>query len=543
MSSEIPQHLARGKACVPCRKRKMKCDGNQPTCNQCLRFNRAAECEYNEGSSPSTARVLEQHISQLESRIAELEQDDPSLVRLHDPYANAQSLPVATAAAASQQLSQANWWDMPEPPTRMQQILVQFFMRHSSKLGFFFDPNRFVGSMASPTANLPRPAAVLRSVIYLWGINLSANPQYVQHEPRFLGRALRSVHMALSSAQQQQSSPLYVLQAEILLAYYFFHNNRLLEGKFHASAAVSLAYMCNLHKILSGGGGPPPLAFSPAGQAYLPPPIDWVDEGERIHAWWTVFLLDKTWATALAIPSMINENQEPGTVIDTPWPLTTDMYRQLPASLRGNVGATTRRFFADVLVDNEPSHLAMLAKASALYDRANDFASYDGNGPDFQATISALDTSIEAFKHTLPPLQRPSQSSGDTAHMLLLIHAICHCASIQLHRPFLNRSSTSLTRCLTAANTTIRVMHSLEVHNLGIVNPVIGVLASTASDALILGIRSIRSSRAAWAATTAVPGEEQFFVALNQLCTDLSGLSFAPFIGVLFFLSFTRSAS
>lgn len=297
--------------------------------------------------------MLEQHISRLESRIAELEQDDPSLIRLYNPYPHNQSRSVSTSSPAPQQAVQGNWWDMPEPPARIQQILsvasmtsqsliltsaprVQFFIRHAPKIGFFFDLNRFVGRMSSPTANLPRPAAVLRNVVYLWGINLSGNPQYVQHEAKFLGRALRSVHMALSSTQQQQSNTLHVLQAEILLAYYFFHSNRLLEGKFHASAAVSLAYMCNLHKILSGSTGPPAstsLAFSAAGQTYLPPPMDWVDEGERIHAWWTVFILDKSWVTALAVPSMINENQEPGTVIDTPWPLTMDMYRQVRCHL------------------------------------------------------------------------------------------------------------------------------------------------------------------------------------------------------------------
>lgn len=60
---------------------------------------------------PSTARVLEQHITRLQSRIQELEQDDPSLVKLHNPYNQAPSGPTQ------------EWWEMPEPPPRVAQLL------------------------------------------------------------------------------------------------------------------------------------------------------------------------------------------------------------------------------------------------------------------------------------------------------------------------------------------------------------------------------------------------------------------------------------
>lgn len=175
----------------------------------------------------------------------------------------------------------------------------------------------------------PRPPSVLRNTVYLWGIHLSRDPQLTTQEAVFLGRSLRSVHQALSSAEEHQQNTLYVLQAEILLAYYFFHSNRILEGKFHASAAVSLAYMCNLHKILSGPQAVGTFSFLVTGQAWLPPPANAIDEGERIHAWWMTFILDKTWVVALGSPSMITESHEPGTIIDTPWPLTMELYSQV----------------------------------------------------------------------------------------------------------------------------------------------------------------------------------------------------------------------
>lgn len=201
---------------------------------------------------------------------------------------------------------------------------VQYFLREALKFGFFLDATRFVAAFASPTASRPRPPSVLRNAVYLWGINLSQDPQYTARESVFLGRALRSVHVALSTAHEQQQNTLLVLQAEILLAYYFFHCNRLLEGKFHASAAVSLAIMCNLHQINTHQGG-----FQSAGQAFLPPPVDHTDEAERICAWWATFILDKSWVVALSAPAIINETQEPSTVIHTPWPLTIDQYAQV----------------------------------------------------------------------------------------------------------------------------------------------------------------------------------------------------------------------
>lgn len=182
--------------------------------------------------------------------------------------------------------------------------------------------------MASTTG--ARPPIVIRNVVYLWGITLSHDPQYIQHESKYLGRALRSLQVALSACsipQQQggqEGNALDVLQASVLLANYFFHHNRLLEGKFHASAATSLAHMCNLHKLLSptGVGGSSVIE-------YLPCPVDVTQECERIHAWWAVYVLDKTWVVALGAPSTINEEQERGLLVDTPWPISADLYRQV----------------------------------------------------------------------------------------------------------------------------------------------------------------------------------------------------------------------
>ncbi|EKM50061.1 uncharacterized protein PHACADRAFT_188424 [Phanerochaete carnosa HHB-10118-sp] len=567
MASQVPQHLPRGRACVPCRRRKMKCDGNQPTCNQCMRFDRAAECQFVEGPSPSTARVLEQHISRLQSRIHELEQDDPNLVRLRNPYEN---VPAASSSggntAVAPHAAQPNWWETSDPPTQMQQTLVQYFLREAPKFGFFLDARRLLTAFAKPTATRPRPPSVIRNAIYLWGINLSRNPQYTAREPLFLGRALRSVHVALSSAHEQQQNTLYVLQAEVLLAYYFFHCDRLLEGKFHASAAVSLAIMCNLHQINAPQGG----GFQSAGQAFLPPPADPVDEAERIYAWWTTFVLDKSWVVALSAPAMISETQEPGTVIHTPWPLTVDEYAQQPASARPNAGSTVQRFLADVTADGAASSpLALIAKAAALYERASALAAHTdtnsqcsrsvftrhrrltglllllalpsgvGDGASlaetagYEAALLALDGAVEQLKQALPPLERAGSVAAPAdehaTHSLLVLHGLAHAATVQLHRAFAERSATSRARCLASASALVRVVHEL-TRRLAVVSPLVGVLAATAGEVLVHGLQSMRSARTAWASSAALPGEDKFAQSTNQLVAALERLTQSPFV-------------
>lgn len=131
------------------------------------------------------------------------------------------------------------------------------------------------------------------------------------HEGVFLDRAVRAVQAALSAISQRPGTTLYVIQSEILLAYYFFDCNRPLEGQHHTSGAVSLAFTCKLHKIEPG---------RPTAGSILPPAADTTEETERIHAWWQVFTLEKSWAAALDSPSAITEDRGSDYVVDTPWP-------------------------------------------------------------------------------------------------------------------------------------------------------------------------------------------------------------------------------
>lgn len=187
---------------------------------------------------------------------------------------------------------------------------------------------RFVSMMTNSTAISLRPSPTLQNAVFLWGIHLSKKPSLASLEPAFLKRTLRSLHIALSAGSQSQNV-MDILQTEILLSYYFFHQNRILEGQYHANAAVSLAYMTNLHKVMSEYFLQGVEDFVPPGQVVLPSPANATDESERIYAWWTTFILNKSMMTSLSTPPLSHGTWEPQGVIDTPWPQSWNTYEEV----------------------------------------------------------------------------------------------------------------------------------------------------------------------------------------------------------------------
>lgn len=66
--------LARGNACFSCRRRKQRCDGTRPVCNQCIRFNRVGECVFEERHK-TQAEILEDRVRELEALVAQATRD------------------------------------------------------------------------------------------------------------------------------------------------------------------------------------------------------------------------------------------------------------------------------------------------------------------------------------------------------------------------------------------------------------------------------------------------------------------------------------
>ncbi|OBZ74040.1 hypothetical protein A0H81_06167 [Grifola frondosa] len=421
-------------------------------------------------------------VIRLEGRIAELTSGTSSLA-LHDPYAQYHQT----------QPSQSSRSDA-------LQNLVRGFLRYASEFGFFLHIPRFVAKVSSPPASDHPPAfLLLLNVIYLMGAKLSDNAQLQARQQGYLTEALQQLPSAMLDLNSVAA--LYVIQAEVLLANYFFDSNRQLEGAYHANAAVSIVMACQLHLMRSSRRR----VVGEAATYRIPTPVDAIDEGERINAFWTVFVLDRSWAVALGSAPAFTDDEASGTQIDTPWPLAITSYQNhpIPSGFRGM--RTVKTFVDGAVSDNgSQSILAMLAKAVVLYECAARLATK--YNPSDQTNLLSLDNRIERFKQTLPGIDRVDASRQDV-----------------LHTPVVRDWVTANSRTLQAATSAARLLQTVNLDSLKLVNPFMGMLWTSIAQIISQGISTGRRLRASHASTSAsaLPNERMLSAALDQLAAAM----------------------
>ncbi|KAJ7479728.1 Zn(2)-Cys(6) binuclear cluster domain-containing protein [Mycena latifolia] len=486
-SVNVVTPLQKGKACVNCRRRKIKCDSAKPICTPCARYATAfGDCEYTE-NGPSQSEMLEgeqsKQIGILQARISELEKPK----QLHASPLLPKSSKGPRNTASTRQISPSNTMglgpllsyfylqqtsgssvnsaaakSMPtELPFIVLQALVHNFLHNASCFGFFLDTQAFHNAITSPHGrNLP---PVLLNVMYLWGIHLSEDARITAYEPAFLAHALRSTAGSLAGTHPR--TVLHSMQASVLLAYYFVRNARFLEAKYHTSVAVSIAVSAGLHRIR--GHAPP--TESALGVEALRAPRDAKEEGERISAFWRVLNLNNCWAGVDGAPSNVSYGSA-GLTIDTPWPLETRDYVERPHLLPGKSSGTVAKFLADV-PDDARSGPALHAKAGILFEEAARLGARfraSGTPPsDSDAEVRALDSRIDAFKPALPAIHCKG---------MLVVHMLAHGATIQLHGPRASGHIASRAKALVAARATVDILSNIDVPKIGLIDPVLAPL-------------------------------------------------------------------
>ncbi|KAI9437432.1 hypothetical protein H4582DRAFT_2057807 [Lactarius indigo] len=287
--------LQRGKACLNCRRRKMKCDGIRPVCGPCGRANRPDDCEYTDGQGRTRTQMLEDTIAQLEARIQDLENPsgNPGSVMLHDPrstYFQTQQSPssgppslpphccslkrncrmgriLLPRRAPAKSSTSTAWLLSEEPPTHIVQEILDVFLQYAPSPHFFLHPTRFRHSISLPPGNPGRPIPALVNA----GMRSPATPSH---------------------------RTLQVIQTKLLLADYFFRVGHFLAGRHEAYSAMSLATACGLHKIRTAQPTPAFTSFIDQIDLSLQEPRDQIEEGERINAFWAVFFVDRCSAVA-----------------------------------------------------------------------------------------------------------------------------------------------------------------------------------------------------------------------------------------------------
>ncbi|KAF7373208.1 Zn(2)-C6 fungal-type domain-containing protein [Mycena sanguinolenta] len=475
--------LPRGQACFSCKRRKRKCDGNLP-CSQCSHLNIEDECEYADRGKRSLTHILQEDIDRLKNRIHYLEHlHEPRgehAVPLHQPHHTSGPSPTPTQL----------WITPSEPPRDLIVQLIDDFLGYSSEFGFFLDCARFRQSalLPFPIGHHSRPSPALLSVAYLWGLRLSGQPNLMTQEPTFLARASDLTSKGLSGNHPHKV--MHTLQAEVLLSYFFFSSSPSLKGRYHVSGAISLSLSSSLHLIRSENHPPPGL---------LPPPADAVEEGERIHAWWAVILLDSAFAVGLCeTPGFAH--RESLSVVDTPWPLEFEGYAEGLLAPNARYSQTIHNFVNGIpTFDTGMSTVAMLAKASLLWLQADELARSWKPGMSstttttFSNDFKRLDGVIERFRESLvPPNQIPRPTPAMT-RTLVVAHSIAHSAMVRLLSLFAHTDMLAKRRRLAAARLVLGIIAAVPLRHFRYVNPIMGTVWASACGVFLEEIQALNA--------------------------------------------------
>ncbi|KAJ7038692.1 hypothetical protein C8F04DRAFT_347395 [Mycena alexandri] len=432
-SASTSSPVQRGpRACTNCRRRKIKCDGARPICSQCrLRPPRSNDlCQYPhiEGQNPMDLPAqLFETISALRSRIGELEYlatPDPARVYLSLPYSGARQ-GVSTPDNFSDYggtSGRSSPIDVREPPAHVVADLVNTFLNRFANSGYFFlSPSQFQASalLPLPFGHHDRPAPVLLSAVYLWGSLLSPVTLNEPYTPgAFLPYVLQNIPQALGDMAGDSQSLLETIQAELLISLYYLHSASPIQGRYHATAAASIA----------GGAG---LQDSPGQRRGSHPPfvlattVHDMEEPVRIDAFRAVVIVNNYWVVTVGSPALF-------TVSDSMWPSTSQ----------------------GLFLTNDDTHgftsTALLAKASVLLGRVISFSihAFDTSDP---TTLPSLDTDLHTFRTALPPLPGPPTHFISGLQALVLTHALVDFALVRLHTPYMRNSDPARAKCLTAA--------------------------------------------------------------------------------------------
>ncbi|KAJ7455859.1 hypothetical protein FB451DRAFT_1373132 [Mycena latifolia] len=393
-----------------------------------LRDHTRLKIQQTPGEMVETIRGLKEHIEELEILLL----PDPETIYLSQPYLTPVSsgTPEPVLELEAPLMPEASHsFGLPEPSSDLIATLLDVFTaRFAGHTLFFLDPVAFRQSalLPLPFGDPNRPCPALLCAVYLWGSVLAdIRPSSPYSPGAFLLCCLQNVVQGIHNIVDCPKFILETIQAEVLLSLYYMHTAQPVPGRYHSSAAISIALCAHLHLI--GSGRNPP-------SHHLPFPLfasaawDSVEEGMRIDAFWAVVLLNNYWVAVDGASSAISYEIN----IDTPW----------AASSEAPCGATIMRFLnGDETGGSSPA--ALLSQASILLERVMAFGALNTGDPPDSSALARVETRLDRFQSLLPP--------GPTSRSLILAHALKDTAIIRLHAAYAPIAASSRSKCLAAA--------------------------------------------------------------------------------------------
>ncbi|KAF9507021.1 hypothetical protein BS47DRAFT_1398967 [Hydnum rufescens UP504] len=283
MPDKLP--LRPGQACLECRRRKMKCDGQRPTCARCEKLHKTCVFQPLERKTAFT-QILQEKILALENNLEELSGPRSRLVShplfLLDPHASESSR------------------STPQPIVPVRRLIPQYKYDPGVPIEHY-PPGRVSRTCTAEGYGAVVPCSVIEDKLRYWDPQTEIDPQTLNYlygcgnlsrfEPIFLARTRQYMDQALAYADRL----LHFTWASVILSTYYGRAGRVLECHNTVSTAVRFALGFRLNSRV-GSPTPDNLTTQEA-----------IDLMEEKSLWYALYLLDTNVASRFDLPGAMPE--------------------------------------------------------------------------------------------------------------------------------------------------------------------------------------------------------------------------------------------
>ncbi|KAF8749967.1 GAL4-like Zn(II)2Cys6 (or C6 zinc) binuclear cluster DNA-binding domain [Rhizoctonia solani] len=292
---------------------------------------------------------------------------------------------------------------------------IASFMARRREYGLQIDEESFLTSFALPPDHPSAVRPALRNAVYLLACHAlsTRTPALAQYESLFVDKVRQGIANSLETAQED-SGGLFtgVILASILLARYLLIMGRIREAYHQTASVARFAISCGLHQLSTLDLR----SHSPGSRAplLLPPPTDFIALGERIHAFWAIYNLDRTISAVAGLPSTFGDDGSDGVDarerITTLWPRPLREYRS-PEQLMHTPQSTISDYFSNVTLNGSVNRRVMNpgvhmleAQAVEIHHRAHEAIHRSGADSGTSTRLFVLGRSALDLLRDAPPL-------------------------------------------------------------------------------------------------------------------------------------------
>ncbi|EUC66725.1 fungal Zn, 2-cys(6) binuclear cluster domain protein [Rhizoctonia solani AG-3 Rhs1AP] len=308
-----------------------------------------------------------------------------------------------------------------DQPLTIEQTLhyLQIIMPYRLQCAFEIDLLSFRESLEDPDPN-NQPHDALINAIALMACYYDQALREANRAQFFVERTRRSLQLSLTGVRSHKV--IQQIQAGHLLSCYLYWTGSLLEGHAALAGAVSLARLCNLHKITSSDWRSrgdnmleEPSPYRPQLRP-LPSILDHsrarnaIEHGERIHCFWNLLLVDTGGSVSTGYPCQFTaSDSDPGTKIETVYPLALHQYMSVSARAQEPTSSYGDIFNPRYVSAQHDTPLVARIKAALLLHRAARLGTVGKTAQierdnEFSQQWFNLSQCIESFISTLRPI-------------------------------------------------------------------------------------------------------------------------------------------